>query len=118
MSKHLSNISKERKDLLKKAEAYYSEFEEAREELENSSKKLGQNILIVGAIGLGLALTYNLLFSEDDEENGKDITAKKLNYSRSSRIGSAAKSIAFPFLMGMAKNMIFPNSKTEEDSAE
>ena len=115
MSKRNGNIAEERRKLIRKADEYYQEFESAREDLEKSSKKLGQNILIIATVGFGLAATYKLLFPEESSEKKESEIIYKSSASGNSRLGSALKSIAVPFLIGIAKNIILPTDRNVRD---
>ncbi len=108
MSKNNSHISPERKELLEKAEAYLNEFENLREDLGESALKIGKNLLIVTSIGLGIALSYKLLSDSSDKEENTDVIKNK-SKRKPSRFGSALKTIAIPFLLGIAKSFILPD---------
>ncbi|QNL22011.1 hypothetical protein HZR84_08680 [Hyphobacterium sp. CCMP332] len=116
MSKNNSYISPERKQLLEKADAYWREFESVREDLEESTLKFGKNVLIVSSIGLGIALSYKLLSESSDKEENKENFKNK--YKRKpSRFGSAFKTLAIPFFIGIAKSIVLPDlNKSKQQS--
>ncbi|MEQ8360847.1 MAG: hypothetical protein RH860_15250 [Cytophagales bacterium] len=116
MSKNNSYISQERKQLLEKADAYLKEFESLREDLEESTLKFGKNVLIVSSIGLGIALSYKLLSeSSDKEENIENFKSKSKR--KPTRFGSAIKTLAIPFLLGIAKSIVLPDlNKNKQES--
>ncbi len=115
MSRVNDNFNSERRELLNKAESYYEEWEEATLKLEEDVEKIGKNLLVVASIGVGLAFTYKLLSGADDEQNPQNIS--KDTYKKPSRFGSAMKAIAVPFLLGIAKNVVFPDlNKNKKDN--
>lgn len=112
-----SNIMQERQDLLNKAESYFEELELAREDLEESSKKIGRNLLIFASIGIGVAFTYKL-FSGDKKENKTPDKPEEKTYKKPSRFGSAMKAIAVPFLLGIAKNVVFSSMNSGKNESD
>ncbi|MHA8065239.1 hypothetical protein V7S76_01030 [Aquirufa sp. ROCK2-A2] len=112
----MSNTKEKRDQLEAQAHAYQQELSDKVEELKETAKVRGGQILMVGGILAGSYLLYSL-FSGKESKPKKDSTEKE-----SSFIGSAITSYAIAFALSLAKDklMEYLNSleKQEETKEE
>jgi hypothetical protein len=109
------HISKEKQQLLEKAELYLQEWEEARLNLENSSKDIGRKIVLVIVIGLSLLYIFKLLGSDEEDQPKTKRSQSKIQ----NRFFRAARNLALPILIRSMKNIILnENDQNSEVSDE
>ncbi|MFM6948051.1 MAG: hypothetical protein ACKOWQ_03460 [Aquirufa sp.] len=96
----MSNNKEKREKLEIQAQAYQQELTEKVDELKETAKVRGGQILLAGGILAGSYLLYSLL-SGSDKKNKKESVQNE-----SSFLGSAIKSYAFAFALSLAKDKL------------
>lgn len=110
---HTTELSKEKKQLLEKAELYHKELLEARDSIGN---KVSKNALKWASISIGailLARVLKSILSEDEEvEQVQDNSGQSVNLNSKksiaepSRIPSLMDTLVKPFLLDMTKRVV------------
>lgn len=109
-----NHISKEKQQLLDKAEIYYREWENARLDLERSSRNFGRKFVLILVVGLSLLYIFRLLMSDNDEQP----RSNKRHSKAEGRLFKAAGNIALPFLIKGMKNIILNENDHNKESGE
>ena len=114
MSDNKEHISEKKQKLIKRADLYYHELEEATEDLQESSKKFGRNLLLIGAIGAGIFTTIRLLVPKTKKDQNEIYLEKNRAKKGSSRFTGALKALTMPILVGVVKNIVFSELDKEK----